>query len=52
MLKILSSEVSVDSDINHMPAVKIFTGLDFERYILALEQACHFGCASLERFTN
>ena len=30
MLKILSSEVSEDSDINYMPAVKFFTCLELE----------------------
>ena len=29
--KILSSEVSVDSDINYMPVVKFFVCLDLER---------------------
>ncbi len=31
ILKILSSEVSVDSDINYMPVLKFFACLDFER---------------------
>ena len=31
MLKILSSEVSEDSDINHMPAVKFFACLDLKQ---------------------
>ena len=31
VLKILSSEVSEDSDIDYMPVVKFFTRLDLER---------------------
>jgi len=35
--KILSSEVSEDSDINHMPVVKFFASLDLNQISVDIE---------------
>jgi hypothetical protein len=45
MLKILSSEVSADSDINYKPAVKFFACLGVRAYLI-LNENPHFATGS------